>query len=191
MLLDLVKQNRSYRGFDKNTKITHNQLIELISHARLCSSGVNKQPIRYILSSEQEKNAMIFKHTNWAMALNFKVPFEGEEPTAYIIMCIDSKSQPNKNASDVDVGIAAQTILLAATEMGFGGCMIGAFNPKEVEKDLKIDDRYMVRLIIALGKPIENVVIIDCENGDTTYFRDENNTHYVPKLTLENIVLDF
>ncbi len=190
MFVDLVKKNRSYRGFDPNEHISIEQLKALISHARLCSCAVNRQSIRYILSADKERNDMIFKHTNWAMALDIKVPFEGQEPTGYIVMCIDSELQQNKISGDINIGIAAQTILLAAVEMGFGGCIIGSFNSKNLEGELGIPQRYMSRLIIALGKPVETVVITDCTDANTGYYRDANNVHYVPKLTTENLIID-
>ncbi|MFI3206777.1 MAG: nitroreductase family protein [Clostridia bacterium] len=189
MLKSLVEKNRSYRGFDKDVAISTETLKSLLENARLVPSGRNKQAIRYILSNKKELNDKIFAETNWAMALKKKVPFKGEEPTAYIVMCIDSQVCSNKNTADVDVGIAAQTILLSATEIGLGGCMIGAFNSESLEKSIDIPKRYMSRLIIALGKPIEKIVLTDVVDGETGYFRDENNVHYVPKRLLNDTII--
>jgi len=47
MLIDLVKKNRSYRGYNENRKITKEELLELVDCARLCPSSVNAQPLKY------------------------------------------------------------------------------------------------------------------------------------------------
>ena len=59
----------------------------------------------------------------------------------------------------VDHGIAAHSILLGATNEGLGGCIIASIKREELSDDLKIPDRYEVLFIIALGKPVEKIVI--------------------------------
>ena len=60
MLEELVIKNRSYRRFYQNKTIDNEQLKCLINIGRLTASGANKQPVRYILSNEAEKNERIF-----------------------------------------------------------------------------------------------------------------------------------
>ena len=43
-------------------------------------------------------------------------------------------------------------------------------------------------LVLALGKPCEEVRIVDMENDDVKYYRDENQVHYVPKRSLDSIM---
>jgi len=90
-----------------------------------------------------------------------------------------------------DEGIAAQTILLGAAEQGFGGCMIGSINRSRLADVLRLDEeRYSIGLVLALGKPKEQVVVVPIgEDGSTAYYRDENQVHYVPKRSLEDIIV--
>ena len=45
-------------------------------------------------------------------------------------------------------------------------------------------------LIVAFGKPAEKIVLTAVgEDGNTNYYRDENDVHYVPKRKLEDIIL--
>ena len=55
------------------------------------------------------------------------------EGTAFIVICQNTKRGESLVRFQRDVGIAAQTILLAATEMGLGGCMIGNFGAGSVK----------------------------------------------------------
>ncbi len=61
MLYDLIRKNRSYRRFHQDYEISEELLRELIELARLSPSGMNKQPLRFILSYEPERNAAIFR----------------------------------------------------------------------------------------------------------------------------------
>jgi hypothetical protein len=54
-----------------------------------------------------------------------------------------------------------------------------------------IPDQYEILLVLALGKPVENVVIDDIKEGDTRYWRDAEKNHHVPKRTLKELIIDF
>ncbi len=73
-----------------------------------------------------------------------------------------------------DEGIAAQTILLSATEKGLGGCMFASVNIPELNKRLELPSELSARLVIALGYPKEEVVIDEVSCTDNLkYYRDE------------------
>lgn len=188
MLKDLVKKNRSYRRFHQEVPIELGTLRELVDLARLSASGVNAQPLKYIVSCEPEKNASIFKHLGWAAYLkDWPGPSEGERPSGYIIILGDTEVSHNFYC---DHGIAAQSILLGATEKGLGGCMIATIKKEELRKALNISARYEILLVIALGKPKEKVVIEAVgQSGDTKYWRDSQEVHHVPKRTLDDIIV--
>ena len=121
MLADLVLKNRSYRRFYQKHSIDSKTLKDLVNLARLSASGGNVQPLKYILSCDPQKNALI--HLTWAAFLkNWPGPDDGERPSAYIIILGDNEISQSFGC---DHGIAAQTILLGASESGLGGCIIG------------------------------------------------------------------
>ncbi|MBI5444253.1 MAG: nitroreductase family protein, partial [Deltaproteobacteria bacterium] len=89
-----------------------------------------------------------------------------------------------------DDGIAAQTILLGAVEKGLGGCMIGAIQKERLRAALGIADHLRIRLVLALGKPAETVVLEDLPpGGDIRYWRDGDEIHHVPKRRLEELIV--
>jgi nitroreductase len=188
MIKDLVLKNRSYRRFHQEVAIDLETLRELVDLARLSASGGNIQPLKYILSCDPEKNALIFPHLRWAAYLkDWPSPSEGERPSAYIIILGD------KNISTqfgCDYGITAQSILLGATEKGLGGCMIATIRREELRQDLEIPANYEILLAIALGKPKEIVELeIVGPDGDIKYWRDEEGKHHVPKRSLDDIIV--
>ena len=187
-LRELVLKTRSYRRFYQDHKIELETLRELVDLARLSASGSNRQPLKYVISNDPHRNARIFPLTRWAGALpEWPGPSEGERPSAYIIILCDTEIV---KSAGVDHGIAAQSIMLGATEKGLGGCMIGSVDRPRLRQVLDIPERYDILLLLALGKPKETVVLEDLgPDGDTRYYRDEESVHHVPKRALEDILL--
>lgn len=189
MIKELILKNRTYRRFYQDHNVSIENLKDLIELARLSSSGANMQPLKYILSNDSEKNEKIFKHIKWAGYLkDWKGPEYGERPSAYIIMLNDLSISKNLWW---DHGIAAQSILLGATEKGLGGCMFGNINKSALTEELHISENYEIVMVIALGKPKEEVVLEELQSaGDIKYWRDEKAVHHVPKRALKDIILD-
>jgi nitroreductase len=184
----LVKKTRSYRRFYQEHSVQLETLKELVDLTRYCASAANLQPLKYILSAESAKNAIIFKHLGWAGYLtDWPGPSEGERPSAYVIVLGDKTIAKSFGC---DHGIAAQTILLGASEKGLGGCMIGSVKRRELRRDLEISDDFDIPLVIALGKPKETVLIEEVgEDGSIQYWRDDDGVHHVPKRSLEDIIV--
>jgi len=188
MMKDLVLKNRSYRRFYQDCRIESGVVRELIDMARLCGSAGNLQPLKYIISCDPERNALIFPHLTWARCLkDWSGPREGERPTAYVVVLGDTEIT---RSFGCDHGIAAQTMLLGAVEKGLGGCMIASIDREGLRQVLKIPPRFEILLVVALGKPREKVVIETLKpDGDVKYWRDSDGVHHVPKRRLEDIIL--
>ncbi len=188
MLKDLVLKNRSYRRFYQEVVVELKTLRELVDLARLSASALNLQPLKYVLSCEPQENALIFPHLGWAGYLkDWPGPAEGERPSAYIIILGDTEIS---RAFGCDHGIAAQSILLGATERGLGGCMIATVKRQELSQALGIAPHCEILLVIALGKPKETVVIEKVgPDGDVKYWRDSQSGHHVPKRALDDIII--
>lgn len=191
MLKDIVKYSRSYRGYDETYRFTKEELMDFVDCARYAPSSVNAQPFRYYISWEKEEVDIIQGLTKWARALpDMQLPHKGKCPTAFVIICQDTNLSDAMNRYHRDVGIVAQTMLLAAAEKGLGGCMIGNFGAQSVKETLKLPENLQPMLIVAFGKPDEKIVLTEIEEGESIkYYRDENDVHYVPKRKLQDIVV--
>ncbi|MCL7414031.1 MAG: nitroreductase family protein, partial [ANME-2 cluster archaeon] len=136
MIKELIQRNRSYRRFHQEEAIAPETLRDLIDLARYSASGANLQPLKYILSCESTQNDLIFPNLAWAGYLkDWDGPAEGERPPAYIIILCDTDIS---SSAGVDHGIAAQSILLGAVEMGLGGCIIGSIERDRLRQALDI-----------------------------------------------------
>lgn len=185
-LKEMVLKNRSYRRFFQEKKITTDQLKSLIEVARLTPSAANRQPYKFKLVCDEKMNENIYSCVKWAGYLkDWEGPKEGERPTGYIVM-----AAPNEVSAECDAGILGQTILLAAVEMGLGGCFMGSIDREQIAKWIGLSSEYKVVYVLALGYPKEEIVIEDIHaDDDIKYYRDENEVHHVPKKMLEDILL--
>ena len=188
MIKDLVLNNRSYRSFDMNHRIGEERLRSYVDMARLTASTANLQALKYRIVHTPEECEKALSCTKWAGYLShMEIPPKGHAPTGYVVICCDTEITSNVTAFYKDTGIAAQTILLSASEDGFGGCMIGSVDEKKIKEALFIPEKMKVTLVVALGRPDETVELADFK-GDIKYYR-ENGVHYVPKRSLDEVII--
>ncbi len=187
MIEDLVRRTRSCRRF-REEPIGEGILRSLVNLARLSASAANLQPLKYLLSYEKEMNEIIFPELKWAGYMkDWDGPVEGERPSAYIIVLGDREISKSFGC---DHGIASQNILLGATDMGLGGCIIASINRDNLRKALRIPDHFEILHVIALGRPGERIVIEEIgDGGDIKYWRDGSGIHHVPKRALDDIII--
>ena len=191
MIKDLIKKNRSVRGYDNSRDVTIEELREMVDCARLSASSVNMQPLKYILVNTVDGKARVLKQVSFAAKLStLKLPHKGSEPMAYIVICQDEQISKSETGFLRDVGIAAQSITLAAAELGLGACMLGYFSPDKLRQALDLSENLKPQLVISLGKSVEDVRIVEIEEGESTdYYRDEAGIHYVPKRKLDDVII--
>ncbi len=185
---ELVAKSRSYRRFDETHLLDEETLVGLVNVARLCPSAANRQPLKYMISWRPEENAQVFANLRWAAALtDWEGPAEGERPTGYVVICGDTQIFKPVRWDDA---IAAQTMLLAATEQGLGGCMLGSIDYAGLREALDIPEHLKILLVVALGKPGETIVLEDGTPPDESpYWRDADGVHHVPKRSLKEVLI--
>lgn len=191
MIKDLVVKSRSYRVFDESHKLGKQDLVDLIELARFSPCGKNGQYLRFIPIYKEEILKEIYPSLVWAGYLkDWDGPVEGERPTG-IIVIVSKEGSLTDPLLACDMGIAGQSIMLGAVEKNLGGCMIRALNRKKIAEVLNLSDDYIVHMALAIGKPSQEVIIEDINEGeDIKYWMDEDKTHHVPKIILEQLVID-
>ena len=78
MLKDLIKKNRSTRGYDRSRKVTEDELKEMVDCARLSASSINKQPLRFYISNDENEVEIINSHVKMGGLLpELHLPLKG------------------------------------------------------------------------------------------------------------------
>lgn len=190
MIRDLVVKSRSYRVFDEIFKLEKEDLVDLIELSRFSPCGKNGQYLRFIPIYKEEILNKIYPYLAWAAYLkDWSGPKEGERPTG-IILIVSKEGTLTDPILACDVGIVSQTIMLGAVEKNLGGCMIRALNRKKIAEVLNLSDDYIIHIALAIGKPAQEVIIEDINEGnDIKYWMDEDKTHHVPKIVLEDLII--
>lgn len=183
-LESLLKRNRSFRGYDRSVEVDRGQLLEMVKTATWVASGMNAQPLRFRLVTGDEA-AKVHPLVKLGAALPEEhLPHPGEEPSAYIVIC--STVEENRIV-DMDLGIAAQSILLKATEMGLGGIFILNFNAAAVQTALSLQMKPLA--VLGIGKPAERIFLMPCNAGDPLAYYRKEGVHYVPKIKVEDLIV--
>ncbi len=183
----LVKEARSCRRFQENDRLGPDALAWLVDCARLCPCARNAQVLRYVAVESKQVCDAIFPQTRWAGVLKWDGPIAGERPTGYIAILAPEKCT---KLVHMDVGIAAQTIQLAAQSKGIGCCMHASFNPKECMNIFEVPEGMEIALILGLGVEKERRALTDMpEDGSFSYWRDDEGIHFVPKRSLQEVLL--
>ena len=182
-LMSLLAKNRSTRGFDHSFKVRHDQLVSLVEAVRLSPSAMNQQALRFRLVTAEE-SALVIPHIRmWRALPELNLPLPGTEPHAFVVICTDKQGR----FVDMDMGIAAQTMLLRAVEMGLNGVIVAAFDHTAIREALGLT--LEPQLIIALGRSAERIEVVDIAEGESQSYYRENGTHYVPKLRTEDLII--
>ena len=186
-LHDMLIGCRTYRRFMQEP-VDEAVIREALENARIGSSGANAQPLYYYAVTSPEMVKAMQPLVKWAAYLppELGTPKEDERPTAFIVVVKKAKAIP---FSDVDVGIAVNTIALTAWSHGIGSCIMGAINIEKIRELFSIPEEDQIRLILALGKPSHTSTIVPVkEDGSIKYYLDEDRNYYVPKRAFEDIV---
>ena len=202
----LLTRNRSCRGYDKSYKVHRLQLERIAGVCPKLASAMNRQPLRFrLVTAEDESSApaqngvaasamasplprpseIVLNHIRLGGALpELHLPFPGTEPEAFIIVC---SIVPEDRYVDMDFGIAAQSMLLKATEMGLGGIVICAFDREALKCELALPLDPLA--VIAIGKPAERFELRTVPAGESLKYFREDGIHVVPKLALTDLLI--
>lgn len=187
----LIEGARTYRRYSGEA-VEEGVLRELVDAARLSPCGNNMQVLRFRVVSADGAEAAekVFSHLHWAGALkDWNGPEPGERPGGYVVVCLPAKLVANPIRL-IDVGIASQSIVLAAASRGLGACMHKSYDACLVDELGLTDAGYAVAMVIALGPRAEKIVLepATTDHG-LTYWRESDGSHHVPKLALDDLLV--
>lgn len=187
-LKKLVTEARTCRRFKGERRLSADELAAFVDYARLSASARNAQILRYVLVSDPETRAAMDSLVVLGGALTPEQrATDSQRPGGYIVIAGPEKMD---DFAIMDVGIAAQSINLAACEAGFATCMIGAVKKDEAAALIGLPEELKVKLVLAVGEADEIRHLVERRpDGKLIYYRDENDEHCVPKITLDEAIV--
>lgn len=180
-----IEGRRSIRKFTRQ-EVDMDVLKKLVRYASLAASGMNVQPIKYIIASG-EKADEIFPHTRWAGYLKGSgSPSFSERPYAFILVLGDLSLR--KNGYELDAGAAIGNIQIAAHSMGLGTCWLGAIDYDEISVMTGIPEDMKLISAVAIGYPAQKSISEESK-GDIKYYLDSEGVLHVPKRSVDEIIV--
>lgn len=180
----LLRRNRSYRGYDPSRVVTEEELRKIVEVSTLVPCGMNRQALRYRLVTEGESDKVLPLVKLGAALPELHLPFPGTEPRAFIVIC---STIPENPVIDMDLGIAAQSMLLKAVEMGLNGIFIRNFPPAALREALALPLDPLA--VLAIGKGAESIFLKPVSAGASLDYYRKDGVHFVPKLKVEDLLL--
>lgn len=178
-------KNRSHRGYSHDVVISREMLQRLVSVNTKIPSARNQQCLRFKLVTQDSGADIVLENIKLGGALpELHLPYPGTEPQAFIIIC---STQVESKLVDIDLGISVQSMLLKAVELGLNGIIIGAFNKARLQEAFQLP--YEPVLILAIGKGIEHIQLVDIDESESHNYYRQDNIHYVPKVKIDNLII--
>lgn len=182
---ELLTKNRSTRGYDPTFEVGEDRLMKIVGATTKCASGRNQQVLRYRLVTKDSGASEVTNCIKMGAALpELHLPLPGTAPEAYIVVC--SMVEPNPIVY-IDLGIAVQTILLRATEMGLNGLCMVAFNKAKLKEALGLPLEPIA--VVAIGKSIEKFQLKEIGVEESRNYYREDGVHVVPKVKLADLII--
>ncbi len=155
-VMEAIGSRYSVRGY-QDRPIEREKILKIVEAARLAPSTSNVQPWRFIVVEDPglrdalvEKGMGIVVPNRWA-----------KEAPVIIVICAHLDWIVHRLGAKaaglqyylLDIGIAGEHMVLAATEMGLGTCWIGWFRAEAIKKILNIPTGWKVVALLTLGYP--------------------------------------
>lgn len=182
---ELLLKNRSQRGYLKDYVVKREELERIVGVCSKIPSARNQQVLRFRLVTKDTGAEKVLRNIKMGAALpELHLPFPGTEPEAFVV--IMSTMEENRMVT-VDLGMALQSMLLKAVEMGLNGLVIGAFNPAKIAEELDLP--YKPLMVLAIGKGIEKIELTTISPDESHAYYRENGVHYVPKVAAKDLII--
>lgn len=146
---DLAQKRYSVRNY-LSTPIEEEKLVRVVETALLAPSAVNFQPWKFVLVTDPELLAKLHScyHRDWFKSAPACIVAIGDHDKGW------HRPTDGKDFTDIDVAIAIDHLMLAATEVGLGTCWICHFNAEKCAEYFNLSSNLEPIAMIPIGYPI-------------------------------------
>lgn len=183
---ELLLKNRSTRGYNQQFVVSREMLQQIVGVNTKIGSGCNQQVLRFRLVTRDTGAAAVLPLLRMGAALpDLHLPLAGTGPGAFIVCC---STVAESKLVDIDLGISLQSMALKATEMGLSSLIVGAFNKGALREALSLP--YEPLAVLCVGKGAERIELVPIHADESHAYWREEGVHYVPKVRLEELIID-
>lgn len=176
---EAIETRRAVKAFDPEHRMSQVEIDQLMGLAMLSPTAFNIQNWRFVLVSDPALRQQV-REVAWNQAqvtdasllivltadLNAweKEPQRywrlAEQPVRdYLLPAIDQyyrgREQVQRDEAMRSCGMAAQTLMLAARQMGYDSCPMDGFDFDAVGKLINLPQDHAIAMFVAVGKPLQ------------------------------------
>ncbi|HKK17458.1 MAG TPA: nitroreductase family protein [Opitutales bacterium] len=195
--LSAIRERRSVKHFDPEHKMTESEINALLELALLSPTSFNMQNWRFVVVTDQAKKDAL-RAASWNQAqvgeasltilicadlnshvdadrywVNAPAPVR-EMLVPMIAPFYEDNPQLQRDEAMRSVGIASQTLMLAAKAMGYDSCPMIGFDPIKVAEIIGLPENHVIGMMLTVGKALKDA---NARGGQLPYedvvFRDE------------------
>ena len=170
-----VETRQSCRAY-ADRPVEREAVLRILRAARLSPSACNSQPWTFVVADDQARCAKVSDCLqSGRLGIN---RWTGQVP-CFIVLVSEKKERTGRAAeilqahdfTQVDAGIAVQTLALAAAAEGLGSCIVGWIDRPALRQVLDIPEGKEVPVILALGYPADPAVLPKKSREEADLFR--------------------
>jgi len=147
-VFDAIQRRKSVRVYDRRP-IPDDVLMKILEAGRIAPSASNIQPWHFIVVRDQKRRE--------ALSTGRYAGFLKDSPVV-IVGCGNKRSSPKWNT--IDVTIALENMVLAATGEGVGTCWIGSFDEDSVKRAINAPPDCNIVAMLAVGYPRDGLDLV-------------------------------
>lgn len=176
---EAIESRRSVKRFDPDHKLSEGEVKRLMSAALLSPTSFNMQNWRFVVVTDpalREKlraasyNQAQVSEASALIVLTANLDAHKQEPEQYwtdappetakamvgmMVGLYEGNEQLTRDEAMRSVGIAAQTIMLAAKAMGYDSCPMIGFDPAKVGELINLPENHVIGMLISVGKALK------------------------------------
>lgn len=174
-----IHQRRSVKHYDPNHEMSEVEIQELLELALLSPTSFNMQNWRFVVVTDQAKKEAI-RAAAWDQAqvseasitillcadlnahqggerywVNAPQPVQ-DMLVPMIAPFYENNPQLQRDEAMRSVGIASQTLMLAAKSMGYDSCPMIGFDPVKVGEIIGLPENHVIGMMLTVGKALKD-----------------------------------
>jgi nitroreductase len=144
---ELIRKRYSVRAY-RPDPVEEDKLQQILEAVRLAPTAANRQPFQFIIIHTADREAELRRiyNRNWFVQAPLVICACGIPGQNWV-------RSDGKNYNDVDVAIAMNHLILAATDVGLGTYWVAEFNPAAAREVLGLPDGVEPIAFTPLGYP--------------------------------------
>jgi nitroreductase len=146
---ELAHRRYSVRSY-QSTPVEKEKLVQIVEAALLAPSAVNFQPWKFVVVTEPAILSQLqgCYHRDWFRSAPACIVAIGDHDKGW------HRPTDGKDYTDIDVAIAIDHLMLAATEIGLGTCWICHFNADKCAEIFNLSSNFETIAMIPVGYPV-------------------------------------